>query len=61
VDHFSLPAGFKATYMKLQKEEVSIKQHIRFLPTTWENNPVQPLGRLNPRPPAKLKNINSEL
>jgi hypothetical protein len=33
------------------------------LPTlsTRENNPVQPLGRLNPPFPAKLKAINREL
>jgi hypothetical protein len=30
------------------------------LPIPWENNPVQPLGRLNPTT-AKLKNLISEL
>jgi hypothetical protein len=60
--------------MKLQKEQVSITHHawLSYPPPTHilrhsstppylqENNPVKPLGRLNP-PPAKLKIINSKL
>jgi hypothetical protein len=49
--------------MKLQKEQVSIMHHVRFLyrptPTPRENNPVVP--EQTEAPPAKLKNVNSEL
>jgi hypothetical protein len=55
--HFFPTASSKVACMKLKNEQVSMTP----LPTLQENNPVNPLGRLNPLPPAKLKNINSEL
>jgi hypothetical protein len=53
--HFFLPAAPKLL--------VIITHHMQLpYPHPWENNPVKPLGRLNPPPAtAKLKNINTKL
>jgi hypothetical protein len=64
--HFYPPAASKAACMKLQKfTGEHHTSHTTPLPSPnpippLENNPVQPLGRLNP-PKTKLKAINSEM
>jgi hypothetical protein len=58
-----LPASWLQSWLCETAEQIGKHhtQQVTSLPTPKENNPVQPLGRLNSPPPAKLKTINSEL